>query len=121
MPKVKKKNTCNLSEIEEWLVGRPPLIKSMVRKWPPAIYIVKRGAPYGVAVYGTLVTIYSYNEDGTIGVIVKAKDKKQTALDHEEYLVLKYHKGQEFLKEMHKKNILVNIDPTWLGEKVPTK
>lgn len=104
-------------EFEKWLKTRPPEIRKMAKRWPPDEYVMKRGAPYGIAVAGTPVTVYSYNENGTISVIIKAKDKKKQALEHEEYLCLKYQRSPEDLKAIHKTNVLVNIDPVFLGKK----
>ena len=98
----------------EWVESRPQVIKDLIFDFPPGIYRIKPGAPYGVSVPGTEVQMHSYLEDGTVRVIVPAKNKKPEALEHERMLCLEHGKTEEEMQKMHDSNILVNIETQWM-------
>lgn len=45
--------------LEEWLEGRPEIIKTLARKYPPGTRVDCRG---------TIMWVISYGEDGSLGV-----------------------------------------------------
>lgn len=98
-------------EFKNWLKEKPLIIQELATKYPPGRYIMKPGAPYGISCEGTKVDLYSYHENGTVSVVVMAKDKTQAAIEYEKELCEQYKKDPE---EMHLKDILVNIDPVWM-------
>lgn len=57
------------TEFEIWLSQRPQVIKDLAKKYPPGEYVIKSGAPYVVTHGGARVVLYSYFENGTIGVV----------------------------------------------------
>lgn len=51
---------------DEWVSGRPPNIQDLCRRYPPdRLYLLTSS--------GHRVTVYSYNEDGTVCVSVTGK------------------------------------------------
>ncbi len=60
-----------LKEIEEWLKDRPQVIKDLCKKLPPfKLYKLKYCEQPELF---SLVTLHSYNEDGTVTVYVSKK------------------------------------------------
>ena len=53
-------------EWNEWLAGRPECIRQLVAKYPPELLYRDKST-------GKRVCIYSYNEDGTVSVIVSSE------------------------------------------------
>lgn len=105
-------------EWEEWLASRPAIIQQMAEKYPPGVYRIKEGAPYGVSCPGTLVGIFAYLEDGHIRVVVTAENKRPEAIAHEKRLGEKFGRTPEEMEAIHRSNILTEVDPIWL-EAVP--
>lgn len=98
----------------EWVESRPQVIKDLIFDFPPGIYRIKPGAPYGVSTPGTEVHLHSYLEDGTVKVVVPAANKSPEALAHERMLGEKHGKTPEEIKTLHEANILVNIETQWM-------
>jgi hypothetical protein len=96
---------------DEWLETRPESIKELAAKYPPGEYIIKEGAPYGISAPGTKVILHSYFEDGNVRVAVLAENKTAAGLEHERKLAEEYNKNVE---DIHKQNVLVEIDPVWM-------
>ena len=103
-----------MDEFSKWLLTRPKKIQDMAREYPPGEYIIKGGAPYGICRPGTKVALYSYLENGEVGVVIKAENKTPEAIVHENMLSEKYGKSEEETKDIHKEDVLVHIDPKWL-------
>lgn len=99
---------------EEWVESRPQVIKDLIFDFPPGIYRIKPGAPYGVSTPGTEVQLHSYMEDGTVRVIVPAANKSPEALAHERMLCEEHGKTDEEREKLHNSNILVNIETQWI-------
>lgn len=106
-------------KIKEWYESRPEKIKELVRNYPFDDYIVKEGAPYGISAPGQKVHLYSYYENPNevgIKVIVLAKEKIPSVIEHERYLYelhgLKM-KGKSF-EEITSQNFVVEVNPIWL-------
>ncbi len=71
------------TEFETWLLTRPPIIQELGRECPPDTeYIMSDDAPYAITCPGTVVSIFSYCEDGTIKVVVDNKDLRPEAIEH---------------------------------------
>ena len=73
----------------EWLLfynSQEPHIQAMMDKYPPGKYIMTEDAPYGLSCPGQPVTLHAYNDDGTVGVVVRAEEKIPAALEHERML-----------------------------------
>lgn len=68
--------------LEQWLIGRPQIIKDLARKYPPGEYRIKEGAPYGYTCPGTIVYLVSYNEGGEIRVAVMPENVLPEAMEH---------------------------------------
>ncbi len=98
-------------EFQKWLKKQPFKIQELSTMYPPGKYKMKEKSPYALSCAGTLVSLYSYHDDGEISVVVEAKDKLQEALDHEKELCAQYGKDPE---EAHNRNIICRIDPKWL-------
>lgn len=98
---------------KEWVSSRPESVQNLISKYPPGEYLILHGAPYGISTPGTKVTLHSYGEDGTIGVVVRAEDKSPEALEHERMLAIQYNKLDQ-LEEFHKSDVKVMIDPQWM-------
>jgi len=101
-------------EFEEWLETRPQIIQDMAKKFPPGDYLVKEDAPYGITASGCTVNLQSYREDGTVGVVIKGKDKSEAALEHERNLGARYNKTAEEMEHLHKQDVFAHVDPDWL-------
>jgi hypothetical protein len=101
---VKKKDV-----FEEWLKTKPKSIQKLAGKYHDEKYRIKDGAPYGVSCPGTIVHVYSYSEDGDIGVIVKAENKLPEAIQFEKDLCAKHGKAT-----FHDKDVFVYVNPKWL-------
>lgn len=102
-------------EFEEWLATCPEVIKGLAQKYPPDIaYKVKRGAPYSISSSGSIVHIFSYLENGTIRVVVPAKYKSQSAINHEKRLGAEHGRSEREIKRINESDILVEVDPFWL-------
>lgn len=99
---------------EKWLAERPESIQKLAKKFPPGEYKIKEDAPYTVTAPGCTVTLMSYLENGTVGIMIKAKDKSKDALDHEAMLCEKYKKSKQETEAIHKKDVSAVIDPKWL-------
>ena len=99
---------------EKWLEGRPKIVQEMAVKFPPGKYIMKEDAPYAITNPGTEVELYSWLETGEVGIIVKAEDKSEEALEHERMLCARYHKTAEEMETIHKSSIRAHVDPQWL-------
>jgi len=99
---------------EEWVESRPQAIKDLIFDFPPGIYRIRPGAPYGVSTSGTEVQLHSYMEDGTVRVVVPAENKSPEALAHEKMLGQKHGKTEEEMEKLHASNILVNIETQWM-------
>ena len=102
-----------MNEFEKWLKTRPKCIQELAAKYPPGEYIMIKDAPYGLTCEGTIVTLYSYTEDGDVGVIVEAKNKTTNGLYHERKLAEKYGK-EDKLQEFHNTPTRVTIHPKWM-------
>lgn len=98
-------------EFEEWLSTRPKVIQDLARKYPLGEYVIKAGAPYGISCPGTKVQMFSYHENGTVSVIVLARDKTPQGISHEKYLSDKFGKN---IDESIEADVKVNIDPKWM-------
>ena len=48
-----------MSDLEQWLVGRPDVVCKMARRYPPGT---------AFRIHGTVVWVVSYNEDGGVSV-----------------------------------------------------
>jgi len=96
---------------DKWLKTRPQSVQDLAAKYPPGIYKMKAGAPYGISCEGTLVHLISYIENGEIGVAVMAADKLPMAIEHEKVLCKKHGKDPETI---HKQNVSVQVDPQWM-------
>jgi hypothetical protein len=99
---------------EAWLAERPEVVQALAKKFPPGIYTMKEGSPYAITNPGTHVELYSWLETGDVGIIVKATDKSEAALEHEKMLGLKYHKTEDEMRTIHTSAIRAHIDPKWL-------
>ena len=99
---------------EEWLSGRPEVVQALAEKFPPGKYVMKEGSPYAITNPGTEVELYSWLETGDVGIIVKAEDKSEDALEHERRLGAKYNKTEEEMKTIHNSGIRAHVDPEWL-------
>lgn len=103
-----------MTKFKEWLRTKPKVIQELGKKYPPSEYIIKKNAPYGISCEGTKVELCSYCENGNVTVVVMAKNKLQSAIEHETILAMKYNRTPEELKEINMLNIKVEIDPIWL-------
>lgn len=101
-------------KFKDWLATKPESIQKLATKYPPGEYMVKPGAPYGVSCEGTVVSLFSYCEDGTVSVVVLAKNKLPKAIEHEKELGRQYNKTDAEMEFIHKNNVQVIIDPEWL-------
>lgn len=99
---------------EAWLATRPEKIQELARKYPPGTYTIKEDAPYTITNPGSKVLLISYLESGFVGVIIKAEDKTQAAIDHEAMLCERYKKSKEEQEEIHKSDITTHVDPQYL-------
>lgn len=102
-----------MNEFEQWLRTRPKCIQDLAEKYPPGEYVMIKDAPYGLTCEGAIVSIYSYTEDGNVGVIIEAKNKTTKGLYHERKLAEKYGKEDQ-LQELHNNATRVTIDPKWI-------
>jgi hypothetical protein len=97
----------------DWVTTRPKNVQDLIAKYPPGQYMIKPDAPYGVSCPGTMVTLYSYGNDGMIGVVVKPEDKLPEALEFERELLEKHGRLHK-LKEIQGSAIQVSIDPQYM-------
>tara|TARA_R110002126_G_scaffold102802_1_gene235089 strand:+ start:7614 stop:8183 length:570 start_codon:yes stop_codon:yes gene_type:complete len=97
-----------------WIKEKPEIVQELAKKFPPGIYTMKEGSPYAITNPGIEVELYSWLETGDVGIIVKADDKSEDALEHENMLGAKYHKTEEEMEIIHKSSIRAHIDPEWL-------
>lgn len=108
--------SASCDEFEEWLKTRPESVQMLAADYPPGWYRIRDGAPYGISCPGTVVQLYSYTEDGQVGVVVHARHKRPEALAHEQMLAALY--GTE---PPHERNIWVCIDPCWMERCEPSE
>jgi hypothetical protein len=99
---------------DEWLATRPDSIKELAKKYPPGEYKIKEDAPINVTIPGSTVLLISYLEQGQIGVMIKAENKSEEALEHEAMLCERYKKSKEEAEQLHKNDVTVNVNPEWL-------
>lgn len=101
-------------QFEEWLATRPQAIQELAKQYPPGDYKIKEGAPYGITAPGCTVNLVSYREDGIVRVVLKAKDKSEAAIQHEDMLCDQYGKTDEEREEIHSSDVQAHVDPQWL-------
>jgi len=101
-------------KFNDWLLTRPQVIKDIVALYPPGTYKIKEGAPYSITAPGCTVNIISYYETGTVGVLIKGKDKSKEALEHETLLCERYKKSKEETEDLHSRDVKAEVDPKWL-------
>ena len=102
-------------EFQEWLDEQPAIVQKVGKEYPVYDqYVMKDGAPYEISCGGTIVTLYSYHENGHVSVVVMAKDKLPQAIAHEKYLGQKHGHSPEAIQKFHEGNVLMEIDPRWL-------
>ncbi len=101
------------SDWNEWVASRPQNLQVLIALYPPGEYVMNQDAPYGVSCPGTKVYLHSYNENGTIGVIVTPENKLPAAYEHEKYLAEKHGKLDK-LREIHAQAVKVFVDPQYV-------
>lgn len=99
---------------EQCIAEMPEEIQKIAKTFPPGPYVIKPGAPYGVACPGTLVEIYSYLQSGMVSVVVWAENKLPAAIEHEKWLGKKAGKSKAEIERFHEGNVLLEVDPAWL-------
>jgi len=95
------------SEFEKF----PAVIQKLMTDYPYPTYKVKEGAPYGISCPGSIVHVCNWNNDGSLSVIVYAKDKLPSAIEHEKSLCEQHKTDYEKVKG---KDTLCNVNPSWL-------
>jgi len=100
-----------MSEFEQWLETRPPLIKELGKKYPPGKYKIAEDAPYGITCPGTIVSIMAYNESGMIRVMVEPEHILPGAIEHMKAILRS--QGRDFA-ELSEEAISAHVDPQWL-------
>ncbi len=99
------------TEFEEWLSTRPKIIRELGRKYPPGKYKIAEGAPYGLTCPGTIVSIMSYNENGTIHVLIEPEDMRPEAIEHSNAIL--HPQGRDH-SEFKDRAIGAYVDPQYL-------
>lgn len=105
------------AEFEKWLSSRPTVIQDLGRKYPPGEYKIKEGAPYALTCPGTIVSIISYNENGTIQVRVDSWNMLPQAVEHSNSML--HPQGRDHSEIAHKA-IAAYVDPAHLIPYNPT-
>src|SRR6266849_2107992 len=95
----------------EWLATRPEKIQALVRQYPPADYRIKPGAPYSISCPGTLVSLVSYRENGTVSVAIEYANLQEAALNH---MAERLAKTGRTLADFGTPTQRVVIDPVYL-------
>ena len=97
-----------------WLATRPESIQKLAAKYPPGEYKIIKGSPYGITSDGSTVEVITYLESGQLGVLIKAENKSDEALEHEAMLCERYKKSKEEQEKIHKSDVTAHIEPEWL-------
>lgn len=99
---------------DEWLKTRPPAIQEFITVYPPGAYKVIEDAPYSLTAPGTTVQLISWKENGTVGVVILAKDKTEATLSREKELCEEHGRTPEETDNIHKLDIKAQVDPQYL-------
>lgn len=101
-------------EIKAWYDSKPKVIQDLYDEYPPGTYQMTTDAPYGLSHPGMFVQLNAYNENGTVGIVVMAKDKDADALKHERETALFNNHSEESIAHLHKQDVQVVVLPKYL-------
>jgi len=111
---MKNLNEEEQKELQQWYDSRPKVIQDLYDRYKPGTYQMTEDAPYGLSAPGVKVQLHGYTEAGGLIVIVLAKDKNQTSLDHETVKGLEHGHSLQKIEEFHKKDVQVTVLPKYV-------